>query len=65
MTLMWPTIERFITEHGAAVLVTLAKLPGSSPREAWARMVVRPGGRFPETVGGRVLERLALAERSR
>jgi hypothetical protein len=28
---VWPTIERFLTVRGAAVLVTLAK--GSSPRE--------------------------------
>ncbi len=62
MTLTWPTIERFVTEHGAAALGTLAKLPGASPREAWARMVVRPGWRFPGTIAGRVLERPALAE---
>ncbi len=41
---VWPTIERFITEHGAAVLVTLAEVQGSSPREVGARMVVRPDG---------------------
>jgi xanthine dehydrogenase accessory factor len=62
MTLVWPTIERFITEHGAAVLVTLAELRGSSPREAGARMVVRPDGRFSGTIGGGALEWLALAE---
>ena len=39
---VWPTIERFLTEHGAAVLVTLAKVQGSSPREPGARMMVRP-----------------------
>ncbi|MBV8511208.1 MAG: XdhC family protein, partial [Xanthobacteraceae bacterium] len=38
---VWPTIERFITEHGSAVLVTLAEAQGSSPREVGARMVVR------------------------
>ena len=41
---VWPTIERFIAEHGAAVLVTLADAQGSSPREPGARMVVRPDG---------------------
>ncbi len=59
---VWPTIERFLTEHGAAVLVTLAQSQGSSPREAGARMMVRPDGRFSGTVGGGALEWLALAE---
>jgi xanthine dehydrogenase accessory factor len=62
MIQVWPTIERFLTEHGAAVLVTLAQSQGSSPREAGARMMVRPGGRFSGTIGGGALEWLALAE---
>src|SRR5450432_480104 len=62
MTPVWPTIERFLAEHGAAVLVTLAESAGSSPREVGARMVVRPDGRFSGTIGGGVLEWLALAE---
>lgn len=59
---VWPTIERFITEHGAAALVTLAEVRGSSPREAGARMVVRPDGGFSGTIGGGTLEWIALAE---
>jgi len=59
---VWPTIERFLAEHGAAVLVTLAESAGSSPREVGARMVVRPDGRFSGTIGGGALEWLALAE---
>jgi xanthine dehydrogenase accessory factor len=59
---IWPTIERFITEHGAAALVTLAQAQGSSPREVGARMVVAPGGAFTGTVGGGALEWGALAE---
>jgi xanthine dehydrogenase accessory factor len=59
---VWPTIERFITEHGAAALVTLAEARGSSPREAGARMVVRPDGGFTGTIGGGSLEWIALAE---
>jgi xanthine dehydrogenase accessory factor len=59
---VWPTIERFIAEHGAAVLVTLADTRGSSPREAGARMVVRPDGGFTGTIGGGTLEWIALAE---
>lgn len=62
MTQVWPTIERFLAEHGAAVLVTLAESAGSSPREVGARMVVRPDGRFTGTIGGGALEWLALAE---
>lgn len=60
--LTWPTIERFIAEHGAAALVTLAQAQGSSPREAGARMVVAPGGAFTGTIGGGALEWGALAE---
>src|SRR5882724_8963996 len=62
MTPVWPTIERFLAEHGAAVLVTLAESAGSSPREVGARMVVRRDGRFSGTIGGGALEWLALAE---
>jgi xanthine dehydrogenase accessory factor len=59
---VWPTIERFLAQHGAAVLVTLAESAGSTPREIGARMVVRPDGRFHGTIGGGALEWLALAE---
>src|SRR5262245_46396203 len=59
---VWPTIERLIAEHGAAALVTLAEARGSSPREAGARMVVRPDGGFHGTIGGGTLEWIALAE---
>jgi xanthine dehydrogenase accessory factor len=62
MTPVWPTIERFLSQYGAAVLVTLAESVGSSPREIGARMVVRPDGRFSGTIGGGALEWLALAE---
>ncbi len=59
---VWPTIERFIAEHGSAVLVTLAGAQGSSPREVGARMVVRPDGAFSGPIGGGALEWIALAE---
>jgi xanthine dehydrogenase accessory factor len=62
MTPVWPTIELFLAQHGAAVLVTLAESVGSSPREVGARMVVRPDGRFRGTIGGGALEWLVLAE---
>ncbi len=59
---IWPTIARFIAEHGAAALVTLAQAQGSSPREVGARMVVAPDGTFTGTIGGGALEWGALAE---
>lgn len=48
--------------EGAGALVTLAEVSGSSPREAGARMVVRPSGAFHGTIGGGVLEWEALGE---
>ena len=44
------------------MLVTVADAQGSSPREAGARMVVRPDGSFTGTIGGGALEWGALAE---
>ena len=59
---VWPTIERFIAQHRAAALVTLAQAQGSTPREVGARMVVAPSGAFTGTIGGGALEWGALAE---
>ena len=60
MTPVWLTIERFLAEHGAIVLVTLAEAAGSSPCEIDARMVVRRDGRFSGTIWGGALEWLVL-----
>ena len=49
-----------IEAEGSAALVTLARVHGSSPREAGARMVVRPSGGFNGTIGGGALEWAAL-----
>src|SRR5580693_1856682 len=49
-----------IEAEGAAALVTLARVEGSSPREAGVRMVVRPSGGFHGTIGGGTLEFAAL-----
>jgi xanthine dehydrogenase accessory factor len=49
-----------IEAEGSAALVTLARVEGSSPREAGARMVVRPSGGFHGTIGGGSLEWAAL-----
>ena len=54
-----------IEAEGAAALVTLARVQGSSPREAGARMVVRPSGAFHGTIGGGALEWSALETRAR
>jgi xanthine dehydrogenase accessory factor len=51
-----------IEAEGAAALVSLVKTEGSSPREAGARMVVRPSGGFHGTIGGGELEWRALDE---
>ena len=50
-----------IAAEGAGALVSLIKVEGSSPREAGARMVVRPSGGFRGTIGGGELEWQALA----
>jgi xanthine dehydrogenase accessory factor len=49
-----------IEAEGSAALVTLARVRGSSPREAGARLVVRPSGGFNGTIGGGALEWEAL-----
>src|ERR1700734_2647247 len=49
-----------IEAEGSAALVTLARVQGSSPREAGVRMVVRPSGGFHGTIGGGTLEFAAL-----
>jgi xanthine/CO dehydrogenase XdhC/CoxF family maturation factor len=49
-----------IEAEGSAALVTLTRVEESSPREAGARMVVRPSGGFRGTIGGGALEWAAL-----
>jgi xanthine dehydrogenase accessory factor len=51
-----------IEAEGAAALITLAETAGSAPREAGARMVVRPSGGMYGTIGGGELEHQALDE---
>jgi hypothetical protein len=46
MTTVRPTVERLLTQHGAAVPVMLAESAGSSPREVGARAAVRPDGQL-------------------
>lgn len=56
----WRLLADGIARHGAAALVSLHRVRGSSPREAGARMVVLPEGGFHGTIGGGRLEWEAL-----
>jgi xanthine dehydrogenase accessory factor len=58
---VWRRLQDIVAEHGAAALVTVHATKGSVPREAGARMVVRPDGAFYGTIGGGALEWQALA----
>jgi xanthine dehydrogenase accessory factor len=51
-----------IDAEGAAALVRVLASEGSVPREAGARMIVRPSGGFHGTIGGGALEWDAIAE---
>lgn len=56
----WPRLAAIVEETGRAALVTLREVRGSTPREAGAALVVRPGGGFHGTIGGGALEWRAL-----
>ncbi len=56
----WSTILQSLQEHGTAVLVTVARVEGSSPREEAACMIVTPEG-LHGTIGGGTLEWKAMA----
>jgi xanthine dehydrogenase accessory factor len=51
-----------IEDEASAALVTVVVAEGSVPREAGARMIVRPSGAFQGTIGGGALEWEAIAE---
>jgi xanthine dehydrogenase accessory factor len=59
---VFATLVSMIEAHGAAALVTVIAVQGSSPREAGARLMVRPDGGYSGTIGGGTLEWKALAE---
>jgi xanthine dehydrogenase accessory factor len=50
-----------VREEGSAALVTVVSAVGSAPRDAGARMVVRPSAAFHGTIGGGALEFEAIA----
>lgn len=54
------TLERLASERTPSVLVTVAAVKGSTPREAGTKMVVTAHG-FIGTIGGGQLEYLAIA----
>lgn len=56
----WRTILQLIERDGAAALVTVAKVDGSTPREAGARMTVARDGRISGSIGGGPLEWAAI-----
>ena len=56
----WSTILKSVENHGTAVMVTVVRVEGSSPREEGACMIVTPEG-FHGTIGGGTLEWKAMA----
>jgi xanthine dehydrogenase accessory factor len=62
---IWRRLSSIVDEHGAAALVALHEVKGSVPREAGARMIVRPDGAFHGTIGGGSLEWELLREAGR
>jgi xanthine dehydrogenase accessory factor len=60
--IVWRRLAAIVAEHGAAALVTIHEARGSVPREAGARMIVRPDGAFHGTIGGGGLEWAMLRE---
>ena len=57
---IWSVVSEMIASHGRCVLVTVAAVRGSAPREPGARMVVAPDGGFRGTIGGGELEWQAI-----
>lgn len=54
--IVWRRLAQMVAEHGAAALVSIHEVKGSTPREAGACMIVRPDGAFHGTIGGGQLE---------
>ncbi|WP_321340824.1 xanthine dehydrogenase accessory protein XdhC [Breoghania sp.] len=62
MTLrVWNELAEAVEAEGAAALITVLRVAGSAPREAGARLIVRPSGGFRGTIGGGELEWQAIA----
>ncbi|WP_150525849.1 xanthine dehydrogenase accessory protein XdhC [Roseibium sediminis] len=54
--IVWGHIARLLEQQPACVLVTVASVAGSTPREVGARMIVREDGGYHGTIGGGTLE---------
>ena len=57
----WRQLGEFLADARAAALIGVHDVKGSAPREAGARMVVRPDGAFHGTIGGGQLEMTMLS----
>ena len=57
---VWSMIAEMVGSHGRCVLVTVAAIRGSAPREPGARMVIAPDGGLRGTIGGGELEWQAI-----
>lgn len=53
-------LAALVEAQGAAALVSILAVEGSSPREPGARLIVAPDGRFCGTIGGGALEHSAI-----
>jgi len=62
---VWVHIAGSLQRGEPCALVTVADVDGSTPREAGARMIVRPDGSFFGTIGGGTLEHEAIREAAR
>ena len=62
---VWERLAEMVAAHGGAAMVSVHAVKGSTPREAGARLIVRPDGAFHGTIGGGQLEWEALAQARR
>jgi xanthine dehydrogenase accessory factor len=58
---VWSHIVKTLEAHGTCAMISVAKVEGSVPREAGARIIVTPLG-FHGTIGGGTLEWHAIAK---
>lgn len=59
---VWGELADLERRGAAAVLVTVIRTQGSTPREVGARMLVRPDGTISGTIGGSAVEALVIKE---
>ncbi|WP_460449480.1 xanthine dehydrogenase accessory protein XdhC [Alsobacter sp. SYSU BS001988] len=62
MNLVWIRLLETVDAQGIAALASVVAVAGSAPREAGARLVLRPDGGFWGTVGGGQLEWSLIGE---